>query len=86
MTAGSGIYRIALPVNASIPLGTEVSGSVWLYDSSTGNGWLAFANIFASYIEIIYGSGGTGFTTTNTGPWTWAASDTITGTLTYEEA
>jgi hypothetical protein len=84
MTVGSGTYRFALPTTAALTLGTEIAGAFWLYDSSSGNAWLASGNLFGTYANLICAAGGTGTTVTNALPWVWAASDTITGSFTYE--
>lgn len=92
MTAGSGYYQVALPATAAsdYPSRTPI-GVVILYDSSTSNTGLVWPQLNASksYARLNYTSTAPfgGWTaTSNTVPWTWAASDEINGTLTYEVA
>ena len=89
MTAGSGTYRIALPVNAQTALGNAVlEGSTYLYDNSTGNAYSIAVPYAANtaYIQLVYGTGGTGGTVAHNAPWTWAASDSIQFAFSYEAA
>ena len=89
MTAGSGTYRIALPVNARTALGNAVlEGSTYLYDNSTGNAYSIAVPYAANtaYIQLVYGTGGTGGTVAHNAPWAWAASDTIQFAFSYEAA
>lgn len=88
MTAGSGIYRVNLPVNANANYFAEV-GSIALYDSSATNQVHSAAVIqTATYFQMQYQATHIGVLTLaqNTTPWTWAANDTIRGTITYEAA
>lgn len=89
MTAGSGLYRIALPVNANSNHFAETA-AVALYDSNTGNQCHAMGVIMtATYIQMQYQATHLGAltTATNAAPWTWAANDTIRcGQLIYEAA
>lgn len=89
MTAGSGTYRIALPVNASTALANAVcQSSLNLYDSSgniawsTGFLWVAAA----AYVQMQYANGAASVNIANNAPWTWAANDIIEGAFTYEAA
>jgi len=91
MTAGSGTYRVALPVNASTTLG-EAPGpnSTMCVDSSAS---LRFTPSIVipntAYLEFRYQATwptGSATAVTNSAPWTWAASDTIAGALIYEAA
>ena len=91
MTAGSGAYRIALPVNANTTLpDVKMSGSVWLYDSSTGNAASHYIvyGAAAGYVQLVGAGGAAGGLTvvSNSAPWTWAASDLIQFAFTYEAA
>ena len=89
MTAGSGTYRIALPVNAQTALGSAVlEGSTYLYDNSTGNAYSIAVPYAANaaYIQLVYGTGGTGAFVGHNAPWVWAASDTIQFAFSYEAA
>lgn len=89
MTAGSGTYRIALPVNANTTiLNCPVSGSFLLFDNSSSNLMshaVGYTNT-ATYISLQYGTGGTRAYVTGAVPWTWAANDTIQFAFTYEAA
>jgi len=87
MTAGSGTYRVALPVNAAYTAGTEfASGGVEMWDASANTIQIGIASPRnTAYLQITY-PGTTTNTVGNAAPWTWAANDTITGTLTYEAA
>jgi len=89
MTAGSGTYRIALPVNANTTLtDTKLQSSVFLYDNNTGNAtshYMAYVAA-AGYVQLFGATGGAITTVTNSAPWTWAASDLIQLAFTYEAA
>lgn len=86
--AGSGTYRISVPVNSNQP--SSPQGSIFLFDSSTGNGLVAgtmFVETSATWIDIFYQSGTTTYAQVGSaGPWAWAASDQIRGTIIYEAA
>jgi len=87
INAGSGIYRISLPINAdqgTAYLGAE--GACQLYDSSA----LAFklgvpAAATATYIQIVPESGSL-LGVQNNAPWTWASGDIIRGFIIYQAA
>lgn len=91
MTAGSGNYRVALPVNANVAAG-DVPGpaQVTLYDASTGargNPVVALSN--TAYIEFRYPSTwptGASTAVAHNAPWTWASGDLIICGLMYEAA
>lgn len=89
MTAGSGTYRIALPVNANTAIGTQYIGTLTLRDASTGNTFYAQAAVSnTAYITLNYAAtyGGGAANVANNAPWTWAASDFIAATIIYEAA
>ena len=89
MTAGSGTYRIALPANGNTTLGSQYLGTITLRDASSGNTFYAQAALAdTAYVVLNYAAtyGGGAANATNTAPWTWAASDTISGTIMYEAA
>jgi hypothetical protein len=89
MTAGSGTYRIALPVNASATLANAVCNStVNIYDSSANIAWSTpFAWIAAAtYVQLQYANGAASVNITNAAPWIWAANDIIQFAFTYEAA
>ena len=89
MTAGSGTYRVALPVTAASGQAT-IPHPANLYDHSTGARCLPVAMIFdPAYLEFRYPTGwpATGNqAVTNAAPWTWDASDQINVNLIYEAA
>lgn len=88
MTAGSGTYKIALPVTANPGVETAV-GVAYLFDSSG-------STIFFSQMRFLAADSGTtarlfGATTspydaTNALPWVWAANDAITFQFNYQAA
>lgn len=94
VNAGSGSYFVSLPVAArlvptdyqTIPIGTGR-----LSDSSTSNSGPIFPEIETSTtLQLVYyasaGAAGTAAPVANNAPWTWAASDKITGYVVYEAA
>jgi hypothetical protein len=85
ISAGSGYYRIGIPVTASGSAGGV--GSAWMYDASAGARQLGTLTLAATtYCEIIL-TGASGFPAVqDNSPWTWAADDTITVSGTYEAA
>jgi hypothetical protein len=95
--AGSGTYRISLPVTAAIS-GTinKPIGSGYLYDSSSGQLSMALAyldvTLAGTDLQILSltdsggpGPGGTAVVT-NSAPWTWANNDELNFYVTYEAA
>lgn len=82
MTKGSGTYRVALPVNANVST-PQYTGALLLVDASPATRGVYMAEITVASYLTIFGSAGT---VTDTNPWTWAANDLITGTITYEAA
>jgi len=89
MTAGSGTYRIALPVSASTTLANAVCNStVNIYDANANIAWsTAFAWIAnAAYVQLQYANGAASVNVTSTTPWTWQANDIIQFAFTYEAA
>lgn len=91
VNAGSGTYRISLPVNASTAggAGPTTIGSMFIFDSSTSNAYTGMMGNVANqtYIsDIYYAQGGALAALAHNAPWTWAASDQIRGSLVYEAA
>lgn len=91
MTAGSGNYRIALPVAASTSLTYEVIGIITCYDNSASATARPYADLSTanSYFTMTYPAtwpSGAQTSVSNTAPWTWAASDAIRGTIIYQAA
>lgn len=86
MTAGSGTYRVALPVNAVTQANTP-AGQVYL-STAASNYYLASAFIpAAGYATLVYPSGaGTVGEVTHAAPWTWAAGMVIAGQMMFEAA
>lgn len=86
MTAGSGVYRIAFPINALYSSVDYCVGSVDIWDSSPSTVQVGTAIMRSStYCTIDY-SGATNNNVTNALPWVWASGDNITGTIIYEAA
>lgn len=87
-TAGSGNYRLALPVNAVGAV--SAAGTARAYDSSSGNMVLLEANLAsATTIGFSYPAAapiGAFTQLTNTLPWAWASGDYIAGQIIYEAA
>lgn len=86
--AGSGNYRISLPV-APVPAtaGKERPiGSGFLLDSNLGTIRLClpFVTTTGTYAELLYDNATT--QVTNAAPWTWAASDRLHITFDYPAA
>lgn len=82
-TAGSGFYHIDLPLPALS--GSVAIGTVWLYDSSTGDQRAGLCRLFGtSTIEMLVTV--SSVVVSNSGPWTWAVGDQILTSLTYESA
>lgn len=86
MTAGSGEYRIALPVNANVSVGEMESGGIVLsHSTNTYIGQAAIVN--TAYARLLYlATVSTAGFAAHDAPWTWAASDFIRGQITYEAA
>lgn len=89
MTAGSGNYRVALPVNANVTVGDIEPGMCVGVDNSTS----AFAMLApyitnTAYVQLGYAATYLGAATVvaHNAPWTWAANDVIRGTIIYEAA
>jgi hypothetical protein len=92
VNAGSGEYRVSVPVAAnSVAVGhgaLAVSTVAFLYDSSANVNW---TTVFPSFItsttfSLTYGANTGNTSVSSASPWTWAASDQIVGGLTYEAA
>lgn len=89
VAAGSGLYRVSVPVVPAYTVGGSVAGStLYMFDNSAATMWNAgFMQLSAGSIAYIsYGAG-----TANQGvgaalPWTWAASDRLWGSMIYEAA
>lgn len=82
--AGSGFYEISLPFNAKVlSTGRQAAGAAYTYDSS-GNDFedgVAFIDTSVADRVRLSIAGGV---ITNSFPWTWAVSDELGFTITYE--
>lgn len=82
--AGSGDYRVSLPVTAVARSGA-VFGQGFLYDDTASTAALCVARYQSTTtVDLIIGSATEVVTDAN--PWTWAANDYITISGTYEAA
>jgi len=84
VSAGSGTYRVTLPVAASSTSRVRVVGEGRIIDSSAGTSQLVAVEIPASqtaYVELRLPAD-----VTNAVPWTWAANDVISVAFAYEAA
>ena len=89
--AGSGSYRISLPVNAATTggAGPTTLGSLFIFDSSTSNAYTGLmGNVSnATYLsDIYYAQGAALAAVSHNTPFAWAASDQIRGFIVYEAA
>jgi hypothetical protein len=84
-SAGSGNYRISLPVTAKADPLYARGGSLTYNDASAFTARLGVAIIAdPSYVELNFDAGT--FYVTNSAPFTWSNDDGIRGTLIYEAA
>lgn len=84
VNAGSGEYRIPLPVTAGSDASDAPLGFGYLYDSSGSAANLVVPMaVDTSTARLIRD---TGFSVTNAAPWTWAASDQIRLSFSYTAA
>lgn len=87
--AGSGAYRISLPVPAASPAGSVgVYGHGYLYDDSAGTlkqHTLGFVTTTTMQF-VIDGTAGSTSPVDNTVPWAWGASDYLLFSMEYEAA
>ena len=93
MTAGTGAYRMALPVAANVTIGTStVGGVVEAWDnslSSWGTPKPLIRDSASSVVAFMYPATWPTGTQTEVGaaaPWTWAANDFLRGAFWYEAA
>lgn len=83
--AGSGTYEISLPVTAKTISTGRQSGSATFFDNSAsdfGDGVVFIDNGATTKARLSMDS----TVVSNSAPWTWAASDQIDFTMTYEAA
>ena len=89
VTAGTGTYRIALPVNANTTIRHGAS-MAFCYDSSANS--TALPRIYVentAYVTLLYPATwptGTQTSVSATAPFTWDANDEIGGGFVYEAA
>lgn len=81
---GSGTWEFSLPVPPRVT-DNPPSGSVWLYDTSSGTMSTGICGINTNG-NIIFRPGQGGTTVTATTPWAWASGDSIRAQFTYEVA
>ncbi len=87
VNAGNGIYRVSLPVTATIFTGSfDTVGIGNLFDSSAGALYTMTPVMISTTFFELYYTGTSVYYAQNSSPMTWAASDKITGTLTYQAA
>jgi hypothetical protein len=93
VSAGSGTYRVSLPVDATAPgAGGFLVGRAGMYDDSAGaraSVDLYLLNGVSTYVEGRYPAtwpNGANTSVSNSAPWTWAANDQIQGLIVYETA
>jgi len=88
VNAGSGTYRIALPVNAASGQ-TAGIGTLLMFEASSHASGVAEAYpADPTYVTLAYPAtyGGTLTAVGASAPWAWTTGDIIRGTLTYEAA
>ena len=93
-TAGSGNYIISMPITAkttSQAFTQNELGWILLRDASTASAGFAYPYISTATTFLLAYQPPTYYVTalsnvTNAAPWTWAASDTISGQIIYEAA
>ena len=82
--AGSGSYRVSLPITALNAL--NVVGSGWLYDSSANRLETCVVRLGATTYAWLYATATNTYQTQNAQPWTWAQGDAINFFIVYEAA
>lgn len=87
VAAGSGTYRISLPVNMSAGmLGLGTMGVAFLLDSGTTRNTATVRNDNSNADFVILQAQGTNASVGASSPWTWAANDELELVLVYEAA
>ena len=85
VAAGTGNYQVSVPVTGATPFGSSLHpavGTIQLADSSSGafSAGTCYLDAGAgSFLGMVTNSGIVGATV----PWTWAASDYISGSIVY---
>lgn len=89
VAAGSGEYRVSLPVTSAAYVNYQPIGNCVLFDSSSGNmgqptACFATAGNLAEFEYPAAAPVGALVRVSNSAPWTWAASDAIWFNFCYE--
>ncbi len=85
--AGSGTYRITLPTGLGLDPAWQDNraiGQVFLNDASGGFRAFIARTSSSNPDTIIFCNPADGASVTNSSPWTWAASDYLSGSVTYK--
>lgn len=85
VAAGSGSYRISLPVAADMGMTVRVLGSGDIYDASASTlNLVALALVSSTTVQLL--CPGATAVIANSVPWTWAANDELGIAFTYQAA
>lgn len=84
-SAGSGVYRFSVPVNASATAIANVVGQAYIFDSGTANRQGTIKFEAAGYFNIYLHDSSAAITHTGSGT-AWATNDTISWSIYYEPA
>lgn len=88
VNAGSGSYRLSLPFTGG-SRAQNVVGTFWAVDSSAAAWATGFVTLAAAGTYVTFGYNTDTFFASsilNNAPWTWAASDSLSMSITYETA
>lgn len=84
-TFGSGAWRFSLPGGVSLPTSAEYTCAIWMYDDNLTNRHVGVGRITGSTIEPHTAAlGATNGQVTSAAPFTWATSDQIALSFTFE--
>lgn len=88
VNAGSGTYIVSLPTAMRTPVANEygIIGTGMIYDSSGTTSRHVVVLRYNDTSVIIRADGAATNSVSNSSPWTWAASDSISLNLAYEKA
>lgn len=84
--AGSGTYRLSLPVTARSNTFAEVCGSGYILDASASDLRFCLLRIVGTTIAEIYFTAVTNFFVTHAVPWAWTINDEFNFSFLYEAA
>jgi hypothetical protein len=84
-SAGSGVYRFSLPVNASALAQANAVGQAYIFDSGTANRQGTIRLDAATYFQLYLHDSLSGITNTGSGT-AWATGDIIAWSVYYEPA